>query len=513
MQIHQNKALVLKTKRGAQITAAIPKSREFPNNVVVVNWGLEEARVLRNLGFSSIPSPIRSHYDWPGKFSPLEHQKATAEFFTLHQRCFCFNQQGTGKTASAIWAADYLMKMGKVKRVLVVCPVSIMGSAWLDDIFSVAMHRTAGIAHGSKRVRREVIEGDSEFVIINFEGVGVMLDEIKEGGFDLVIVDEATAYKNPRTERWKNLNKVLRPDTWLWLMTGTPAAQSPVDAYGLAKLVCPNKVPRFYGAFRDMVMYKATAFKWVPKDTAPAIVKSVLQPAIRFTKEECLDLPDMVYITREVELTKQQAQFYDTVRTRMRAAVDGGVISTPNAAANLNKLLQISGGAAYTEDGETVEFDIRPRYKVLREVMEETQAKVVVFVPFKHTVDVISEKLTKDKITHSMIDGRVSSSKRADVIRQFQSQEDPKVILIQPQAAAHGVTLTAADTIVWWGPTASVEICEQANARIHRTGQTNKCTVVYLQGSPAEKYVYKGMFGKRDLHARIVDMYKEVIDN
>ena len=110
------------------------------------------------------------------------------------------------------------------------------------------------MAYGSSKKRAKIINQGAEFVIINYDGVDIVLDEVRNGGFDLVIVDEATHYKNPQTKRWKTLRKIVDDSTWLWMMTGTPAAQSPLDAYGLAKLINPDAVPRFFSSFRDMVM-------------------------------------------------------------------------------------------------------------------------------------------------------------------------------------------------------------------------------------------------------------------
>ena len=513
MQIIDNRALLMRVRNPGLITTAIPKSREFPDNVVVVHWGLDEARVLKNIGIRNVPSPIEGKYDWPGQHTPFAHQKKTAAFLTLHQRAFCFNQQGTGKTMSAIWAADYLMNAGVISRVLIICPLSIMDSAWRDDLFKAAMHRRVDVAYGARQKREDIINSGADFVIINFDGVDIVKDTILKGGFDLVVVDEATGYKNPQTKRWKALNKILSPNTWLWMMTGTPAAQSPEDAFGLAKLVNPRAVPRSAGSFKDMVMYKAGPFKWVPRQNAGAVVNQVLQPAIRFTKEQCLDLPDMVYAKRDVPLTKQQEKFYNAIRTRMRAEAAGESISAKNAAVNLSKLIQISGGAVYSDNKDTVMFDVAPRYSALMEVIAETNNKVLVFVPYTHTVDMVAEKLAADGIAVAVVDGSVPASKRTDIFRSFQSGPDPKVLVIQPQAAAHGVTLTAADTIVWWGPTYSVEIYEQANARVHRHGQVNKCTVIQLQGSAAEKRVYAALDKKIDTHSKIVDLYNEILES
>ncbi len=124
MQVINGKALLLKVKKPKQITAVIPKSKELSMNEVVVNWGLDEAHTLRSLNIN-VPSPITKRYNWPGQYKPFDHQKTTSSFMTMNKKSFCFNEQGTGKTASAIWAADYLLSQGKVKRVLVVCPLSI----------------------------------------------------------------------------------------------------------------------------------------------------------------------------------------------------------------------------------------------------------------------------------------------------------------------------------------------------------------------------------------------------
>tara|TARA_R100000935_G_scaffold13762_1_gene27778 strand:- start:5399 stop:6871 length:1473 start_codon:yes stop_codon:yes gene_type:complete len=489
----------------------IPKSKELEDNKVLVNWGIEETHVLRNLNIKA-PSPIEGTYTWTGQYTPFDHQKTTSAFLTLNRKSFCFNEQGTGKTASAIWASDFLLNKGLINRVLVVCPLSIMDSAWRNDLFTFAMHRTVDVAYGSAAKRKDIINNGADYVVINYDGLAIVEDVVANGGFDLIIVDEATHYKNPQTNRWKTLNRLIGVNTWLWMMTGTPAAQSPLDAYGLAKLVNPNSVPKFFGSFRDVVMRKVTNFKWVPKETSTETVYKALQPAIRFTKEECLDLPPMVYVNREVEMTRQQTKYYKELKSKMVMQAAGEQITAANAAVNMNKLLQISAGAVYTDKGGALEFDIKHRYKVLREVIDESSKKVLVFVPFKHVIDILTNRLRDEGITTEVIRGDVSAPKRTDIFKRFQEQEDPKVLVIQPQAAAHGVTLTAANTVVWWGPTSSLETYLQANARVHRSGQDHKCTVVQLQGSHAEKRVYALLDNRINVHTKMIDLYKEILD-
>ncbi len=513
MQIIDNKALLLKVRDPQKITTVIPKSKLLDSGEVLVHWGLEESQVLKNLRYKSVPSPILGHYQWPGLYKPFNHQKTTAAFLTLHRKAFCFSEMGTGKTGSVIWAADYLMNIGAVKRVLVLCPLSIMQSAWQNDIFKFALHRTCVIAHSHSREKRiKAIHSDADFVICNFDGLEIIGEEVAKSGFDLIVVDEANAYKNPQTKRWKVLNSLVKPDTWLWMMTGTPAAQSPTDAFGLAKLVSPTSVPKFFGGFRDMVMQRLTQFKWVPRARSEDIVFQALQPAIRFTKEECLDLPEVTHVFRETPLSKQQVKYYELLRKQMTTVAAGEEITTVNAAANLNKLLQLSAGAVYSDSGEVVAFDCAERMSALKEVIEEASHKVLIFAPFKHVIHQISNELTASGISNAIINGEVSATKRTSIFAQFQDTQDPKVLVIQPQAAAHGVTLHAANVIVWWAPITSIETYLQANARVHRAGQRNPVTVVHLQGSPVEARVYKMLDEKVDIHSRMIDLYKTVIE-
>jgi len=480
---------------------------------LLVYWGYDEASLIAKVLETdiNIPSPMIRDYKWPGLHTPFEHQKVTAAFLSIRRRAFCFNEAGTGKTSSVIWAADYLMNLGVVKRVLVICPLSIMYSAWQAEVFTAAMHRSVGVAYGSRDRRKKVIQGSYEFVIINFDGVGVVEKEIQDAAFDLIVVDEANAYKSVSTQRWRILARSMSGSTRLWMLTGTPASQSPEDAYGLAKMVSPWRVPKYKTAWRDKVMHSISRFKWVSKPSAKQDVFNALQPAIRYNKKQCLDLPELVYQTREIPLTAQVATYYKRLKSQMVIEAAGEQISAVNAAANLSKLLQLSGGAVYTDKHDVVEFDVKPRLSALKETLDETLNKVVVFVPYLHTITVIAKFLASEGLTYSIIKGDVSARERAEITQQFQTQHDPRILLIQPQSASHGITLTAADTIIFWSPVMSVETYLQCIGRIERIGQKNKMTVVHLQGSDVESKMYKMLQGKIDLHLKLVDLYKQEI--
>ena len=516
MKILNDKILLVRTKRPHLITESIKKSKVVNKEEdgvceVAIHWGLSEVQALTKLGVKDVPSTIKRDYKWTGKLTPFAHQKETSAFLTMHQKAFCFNEQGTGKTASVIWAADYLLSIGAIRRVLILCPLSIMKSAWQVDMIKFAMHRSFSIAYGEAKTRAKIIDAGAEFVVINFDGLAVVKEEvIADGRFDLIVADEANAYKNIKTNRWKVLRDVCANAKWLWMLTGTPAAQSPLDAYGIAKLINPV-CPTYYGHFRDQVMYKASQFRWVPKPLSQEVVHKLLQPAIRFERDQCLDLPDVTFVEREAPLTTQQKKYYNMLKKQMSITAGGESVTAINAAVHINKLLQLSGGSVYTDTKEVIEFDVSNRLNVVLEVIEESSHKVLVFVPFTHTITLLKEFLDKNNVTSEVINGQVSVNKRSEIIKQFQEDTAPHVLIIQPQAASHGLTLTAANTIIWYAPVTSVETYLQANARINRPGQKNSMNIVHIVGSEVERKLYKMLQSNITNHIKIIDLYRQEI--
>jgi SNF2 family DNA or RNA helicase len=260
-----------------------------------------------------------------------------------------------------------------------------------------------------------------------------------------------------------------------------------------------------------MVMYPVSQYRWVPKPGADNIVHNVLQPAIRFEKKDCLDLPEVTYVDRDAPMTVQQLKFYKELKDEMLVEAAGEEITAVNAAVKLNKLLQIACGSVYTDTREVVDFDARNRLHAVKEVIEEASHKVLIFVPFTHTILKVKDYLNKAHIVSEVIDGSVPVSRRSQIVTDFQTKENPRVLIIQPQAASHGLTLTAADTIIWYAPVTSVETYLQANARINRPGQKNAMTVVHIQGSGVEGRLYSMLRGNIANHDKIIELYRQEI--
>jgi SNF2 family DNA or RNA helicase len=202
------------------------------------------------------------------------------------------------------------------------------------------------------------------------------------------------------------------------------------------------------------------------------------------------------------------------LKEQMMVRAAGETISAVNAGVAVNKLLQISCGAAYTDDKEVVEFDAAPRLNVLDEVLEETSRKVIIFALFRSSIDTIVSHLQKQGIGVDTIHGDVAANKRGKIINDFQTTDTIRVLVMQPQATAHGITLTAADTVVFYGPLMSVEMYTQCIARADRKGQdSDKVTVVHIESSPIEKKLFKAMNTKVNDHALLVGMFDSEIKN
>jgi SNF2 family DNA or RNA helicase len=209
-------------------------------------------------------------------------------------------------------------------------------------------------------------------------------------------------------------------------------------------------------------------------------------------------------------MTAQQAKYYERIKNDMLVVAAGQTISAVNKAAVVNKLLQVSAGSVYSEDGETVEFDATPRFNLLVELLEETDRKVIIFAVYRASIDAIETFLTKKGYKVGVIDGRVTATNRGMLINQFQNAPDPQVLVMQPQATAHGITLTSADTVVFFGPLMSVELYKQAIARADRKGQTSdKVTVVHIQSSPIEKKMFAAMDARVSDHALLTELFDE----
>jgi SNF2 family DNA or RNA helicase len=515
--VEKAKALALKLNNPERVLATIPTAKRLVTkggDFVVTPHNLDEVRVLRNLGIQA-PSPILHYYNWPGRFSPYHHQKQTAAFLTVHPRALVLNQIGTGKTKSALWAADYLMDVGAVKKVLIISPLSTLERVWSDEIFTSLYHRKGLVLHGTAARRKKLLNAEADFYIINHDGFGIIADDPATAKFDLLIVDEAAVLRNPSTRRFKVLKKYMEkhPDTRLWLMTGTPTPNEPTDAWSLGYLVRNPNIAKTHGAFKEQVMYKAGMHRWTVRPESAEIVRHVLQPSVIYQRDECFDLPDTIFQTRHVELTDEQKHHFKTMRKHLIAQLDSGEqITAVNEAVKMQKLIQIACGVAYGDDKQRLEIDASTRVAAVEEIIEEAGEKVILFVPLTGTLHMLEKCLSK-RWPCAIVNGEVSASKRADIFYAFQNHPEPKVLIAHPATMAHGLTLTAASTVIWYGPITSNEQYVQANGRVERIGKKHISNVVNIEATALERELYKRLAEKQSLQGLLLDLLRQDMED
>ena len=484
---------------------------------VAVPHTIQACHELARIGLEVV-SPIRTEYDWPGRFKPYTHQLRTAEFLSNHYRAFCFNEIGTGKTLSALWAADFLMKQGCIDKVFIVSTLSTLQSVWAEEIFYHMPHRKCAVLHGSKQKRLEMLNSDVDFYIINHDGLKVLCDWdvvhdkkiIKSCVLDdrddinLFILDEGTQFRNQGTDRYEALLRTLG-DRGIHWMTGGPMPNAPTDIWAQAKVVCPSKIDRYFSRFRDRVMTQMGPYKWVAKKGWEDTVFNMIKPSILFRRDDCIDLPPCTTVPRRTTMSREQAKAYQELKTTFTLELKEGKINAANEGVKRMKLVQIACGAIYDADKNVHTLPARPKFDLLDQTFEECGNKLLVYVPFKHVMKTIEEHLKKKGISVGVVNGDVAAGKRSEIFHAFQ-HEDLQVIVAHPAAMAHGLTLTASHTIFWWAPIDDNEIYEQACGRITRPSQKNKQTIVQASCSDLEDLMFKRLTTKQNMQGLLKDL-------
>ena len=517
----KHKKLVLNLKDPDRVTSVIPGAKIIDykgHPLVAVNHGLEETKVLRNLGLDA-PAPVAFHYDWPGRYKPFEHQQATVEFLTMNPRAFCLSGLGSGKTLSVLWAYDYLKKIGAVSKMLVISPLSTLERAWGDEIFRNFPELSFAVLHGTREKRHKLLANDFDIYIINHDGIKApetVKALVDREGLDLIVIDEIASYRNASTERGRALNMLVNGNmktglpakAWVWGLTGTPTPNAPTDAWAQVRIINPTKVPRYFGQFRDIVMKPISQFRWAPRENAVEYVHGVMTPAIRFAREDCIDLPPTTYVTRQAELTPEQKKAFDEMLRTFHFECESGSITAVNEAVKMSKLLQICLGFSYGTGGTEIVLPSGPRIELIKEIIEESAGKVLVFVPFTAALKTIADELAKE-VSVAIVHGETSKRNRDEIFRAFQQDPEPRVIVANPGTLQHGLTLTAANTIIWAAPVHSLETWEQANGRVTRPGQKRNTLIVSIEGTALERKVYDRLQSKGRVQGTLLELINE----
>jgi SNF2 family DNA or RNA helicase len=507
---------ILKDQKAIEING-----KEYKDNVP--NYRLLSSKELL------LEGPIARHYDWPSKYDkPMAHQAATADFVTQHRRGFVFNSIGTGKTLIIDWLIDFLIQEKEITRALIVAPLSTLQCVHRDELRYSLPHLDNVILHGSKAKRLELLNKDVQVYIINFEGLGVIEDELKKrNDINGIFIDELTAYGNKTTARWKVANNLFgtHTDKIVCGFTGSPMPNAPTDCYGQACLIQPNSLPQktdwrsgkqkpvSYTHFKRLTMTQSaySEFVWESKPNWEKICYEALQPSIRFEASECIDLPPLITEYRDVEMSNDQKKAYKQMKQDMLVTIDDEVITAANAGIKLMKLVQIASGSIYkTDTGKAFQLDCSARHKELHSLIDESKGHTLIYVPFKNVLPIIKLKLEKRYGAGccELVYSDVSPADRAAIYTRF-TVEDLRFIVATPQCMAHGLNLQAkCSMVVWWAPVLGYRFYEQACGRVYRNGQTETTLFMHLQGSPVEKELYQKLVTKESNQRLLLKLLK-----
>ncbi len=513
-----------------QLRQAIPEAREVNGAYLAVPRNLRNSQVLRHFQYPVAPVITDSNYDWPiepGK-KALEHQKVMANFAILHPRGFNLSDPGTMKTQAALWFSDWLMRRsptGKC-RALIIAPLTILETVWSKAIFlSFLGKRTCEILHGDANRRTALLAKKPDYAILNYDGLKVGVTTRKKfeiNGFAkalaededirIIICDEADGFCDATTLRHRVARIAIGQRPYLLLQTGTPTGNAPTDVYGLSKLV-NNAFGKSFKTLQNETMLQAYpgSFKWFPQKDGYEKAFRLLVPAIRFDiRDVWKDAPPATVQQRMVELTPEQKQHVSSLKKDLQVELKSGVLINPvNEAGARQKLLQIILGGIYDSGHRSHTIDASPRAAEIERIIEQTPRKVLCFLPLTNIVHLLYRHLSK-RWRCGIINGEVSQKERGRLIRAFDTEDDFKVMIMDPQPTAHGINeFVVADTVIWAGITEKTRLYQQGNKRAHRPGQKWPVTIYQIVATSFEKEIFHRLENNLSQAGALLDVVRK----
>lgn len=444
----------------------------------------------------------------------FKHQTEIAKFIVDNRRALVFADPGTGKTAAILSA---IVQCGT--NAVVFCPKSIMVPAWVRDCERFTPQLKIAVATAPDKNREAAFKSGANVVVINHDGAKWLLkNRALLSRFNFLAIDESTAFKNRTTQRSKALAAIRQHFEYRVVMTGTPMSNGLLDVWHQVFLVDDGEHlgPRYF-AFRaathDQVPITQAISDWRPRAGAVEAVADMIAPiCLRYTLEECIDIPDNSTSVRTIALASALRTHYREMERHALLAMEEGEIEAVNAAAQINKLLQIASGSVYGAQKSVYELGTE-RYDLIAELVNERTWPCVIGFQWKHQRDGLIQALQNAGIYNiAILDG--DNNKDVDeVVTNFQAGKI-RVLLAHPQTAGHGLTLTRSRTVIWASPTWNAELYEQLNRRIYRTGQTHKTeTIIVAAEDTVDQQVVAKLTGKLNTQSSALDLLKALRPN
>lgn len=416
--------------------------------------------------------------------------------------------------------------MGAIETVLIVAPTSVC-AVWPKEFEDAATFKfKVNVLLGDKKQRLRELEALKAFpfkalkvAVINYESTWreEIFEALLDWKPDMVIADESQRIKSHDAQQSKAMHKLGDVAKYKLILSGTPVQNNAIDIFSQYRFLDPTVSGMNFYAFRNRyaIMGGFSNRQIVSYKDLDELIKKEHSIAYRVTKEEALDLPEQTFITRNIRMNTKDRNLYDQIRRNSFAELEsGGQITAPTVLTKLLRLQQFTGGFIQADEGDKPELVFRGKLDALEDILEdyviEAEKKLVVFCRFRPEIDLIQRLLDRRKIRYCSIYGDIKIDDRGDIVKEFQTNPKVKVFLAQIDTAGLGITLTAADTCVYYSVNFNYAAYSQSLARIHRIGQRNRCTYIHLVVEKTiDETVLKALAKKEDLAKTVVDDWKQ----
>ena len=461
----------------------------------------------------------------PTRARPYDHQRRafsfTCQMFGLtghdppsSRGVAMLMEMGTGKSLTTIAVAGRLFLDYKIERMLIVAPFSILG-VWQEEFRKFAdFDYSLIVLNGSENKKierlRQMPTSGLQVAVINYESAWRLEKELAAWDADLIVCDEGHKIKTHNIAASKCMHRLGTKARYRMLLTGTIITNKAIDVFSPYKFLNPSVFGNSFYAFRnryfDMTGY-GNHTPVMKANMADELTRRIHSIAFRATKVECLDLPETMEIIRMVELEPQAKRLYQQLVRDSYAKINGGEITAANVLTRLLRLSQLTGGFLRGDETDRVERVSSAKLDALSDIIDSAAqegGKLVVIVRFLPEIDAITAMLERKSIGYALITGAVKD--RDEQVRRFQADPDVTVFVGQIATAGLGITLTAADKMVFYSLDYSMSNFEQTKARIHRVGQRNPCTYIYLVADgTVDGKVLDALRDKADLAKSLID--------
>ena len=438
------------------------------------------------------------------KTKPYKHQLTALEKSWNRATYAYFMEMGTGKTKVLIDNAAMLYDKGKIDGILIIAPKGVVGTWYNQElpthlpnhIENMSVLWQANITKEQSRKLGDLFKTGEELhiLIMNVEALSTtkgvdFARKFLSSHNTLMAIDESTTIKNPKAKRTKNIIKISAMAKYRRIMTGSPVTKNPLDLYSQCGFLNPYLLDfTSYYAFRNRYAQMKTinvqgrSIQVVDKFQNLAELSDTLKNfSYRVLKEDCLDLPDKIYMKRQIKLSPDQHKLYDQMKKEALAILNGKKVTTVNALTQLMRLHQITCGHFTSDDGVTQPIK-NNRIDELMDVLEETEGKAIIWAHYQYDITNIIKEVTKVHGPGSIVDyyGLTPQSERQGNIKKFQNDDKCRFLVGTPQTGGYGITLTAANTVVYYSNGYDLEKRLQSEDRAHRIGQKKSVTYVDL---------------------------------